>query len=384
MREAKGIPYLFRALGMALAALLLGTLVLLLTGVNVLRAWAEIFTGAFGSPSAWSWTLIGTAPLVLTALSAAFAHRAGLLNVGVEGQYIVGLMVAALAGMYVELPVVVHPLFCMAAAVVAAAAYGALTGYLKAAFGIHELFSGVLLTMIAFYGVNLWLDSSALLVEGDLTYTLQASASTVFLEQWPGMQDWISGIPVLSEMFATPVHWGMLLVCVLAPLVGFLLRRTAWAYEMHAVAQGPKAARQAGIPVRSRLVQAAAWAGGLAGLAAAVQLLGPTMPHQLSRFDMLPGYGISGLSAAYLGGFSVWGMLFAGVGFSALREGMVAADIPEAWYLFMVGLFLLLSALPQMERRLSFDLPDKMRKQLEAVRPVVPEKFKKRPNKVRK
>lgn len=384
MRNAKTpIPYPLRALGIAAVALLLGSLVLLVTGTNIFSAWGEIIGGAFGGPAAWSWTLIGAAPLLLTALSAAFAHRAGLFNAGVEGQYIVGLLAAALTGTYMELPPVVHPLFCMAAAVMAAAAYGAVTGYLKAAFGIHELFSGVLLTMIAFYGQNLLLDSSLFTQQDGLVRAMQANAGTVFAEQWPGMLEWTANVPVLSAMFATPLHWGILLVCILMPLIGFLLRRTAFAYELHAVAQGPKAARQAGIPVRTRLMQAAAWAGGLAGLAAAIQLLGPTMPHQLNRLTELPGYGISGLSAAYLGGFSVWGMLFVGLGFSALQEGMVAADIPEAWYIFIMGLILLLSALPQMERRLSFTLPGNMRKQLESVRPEIPEKPRNRPNKVR-
>lgn len=385
MREArKKAPYPLRMLWVILTLLLAGSLALMLMGVNPLRAWRDIFVGALGGPAAWGWTLIGTAPLLLTALSAAFAHRAGLLNVGIEGQYIVGLVAAALTGMFMDLPVVAHPLFCMVVAAVAAAVWGGLTGYLKAAYGIHELFSGVLLTIIAYYGHNLLVGATMLQGEDGLTRSLAASAGTVFLEQWPGMQQAFANVPVLSEIFATPMHWGLVLVCILVPLVGFLLRRTVLAYEMHAVALGSKAARQAGIPVRARLTQAGAWAGGLAGLAAAVQLLGPTMPHQLHALTELPGYGVTGLSVAYLGGFSTWGMLLTGLGFGALREGMVAANISDVWYLFLVGLCLLLCALPGMERRLSFALPSNMRRQLEAVRPVVTEKVRKRPpNKVR-
>ena len=104
-----------------LFGLLVGALTLLIAGFNPIEAYGVMFEGIFGSPKYISWTIVRSTPLILTGISVAFAFKTGLFNIGAEGQYIIGSLVATLVGYFLKLPIVIHAIVAILAGCLAAA-----------------------------------------------------------------------------------------------------------------------------------------------------------------------------------------------------------------------------------------------------------------------
>ncbi len=133
---------------------IVGAVVLLIAGFNPVEAYWAICRGIFSKPKYVSYVIIYATPLIITGLSVAFALRTGLFNIGAEGQFIVGAMTAAIAGYFIQLPMLLHVPLCLFLAMSAGAVWGGLAGHIKARFGVHEVISTIMLNWIALYLSN--------------------------------------------------------------------------------------------------------------------------------------------------------------------------------------------------------------------------------------
>lgn len=296
------------------------------SGVAVAEAYQALFVGAFGSPidivqavasgesarivaafRPLSETVVSATPLILAGLSVALGFRAGLFNIGAEGQITAGAIVAGVVGFtFTGLPMVVHLPLVIVAGFAGGAAWGFVPGFLKARTGAHEVIVTIMMNFISFRLLEY-------LLRGDFF-------------QRPDRSDPISK-PV-AESAELPrllgaglrIHAGIILAILMAVLVGWLLFRTSKGFEFRAVGANPHAARYAGMSVGLTYIVAMSLAGGLAGLAGANQLLGVTK-------SLTPGFsggiGFIAIALALLGRAHPAGVIAASFLFGALQAGAI-------------------------------------------------------------
>lgn len=319
-------------LGALLGALLVGALFIVLTGSNPLTAYGVMMSGPFTSSYGFSETLVRTTPLLLVGLGIIISFRSGILNIGGEGQMLMGAVAAAAVAL--ALPdwpaIVLMPLVLLGGAT-AGGIWGGLAGWLKARLAVNEILSTVMLNQIAaqlyLFIIRLFLiDPQEVAYGTGVPQTALLTNAVWFDRLMPG----------------TRLHTGFLLAVVLAILVYILLWRTTAGFRMRAVGEGPDAARYAGIRVEKYLVIAMALAGGFAGLAGAVEVTGV---HHRALEDISAGYGFSGIVAALFGRLHPLGVIPASVLFGALILGadmmQRAVAIPAAIVLVIQGLVIL-------------------------------------------
>jgi general nucleoside transport system permease protein len=316
------------ASGAALAvAMLFGALLIVAAGASPWRAYLALLDGAFGSLYAVGVSLQRSTPLVLTGLSVLLAFRAGLLNIGAEGQLYMGALASVLVGVYVTgLPAIVHATLALAAGVVAGALWAGLAGVLKATRGVNEIISTIMLNFIGIYLVSY-------LVQGPL------AEPPGFLQQTSTIRP-SAELPLLHARSGVSIGIVLALACAL--VVRYFLRGTVRGFELRAVGLGPETARFAGISIPRWIVTAMCLSGGLAGLAGATEIQGV---HYRLLDGFSPGYGYDGIAVAFLARADPIGVLFAALLFGALRVGanqmQRVAEIPGALVLVVQGLVLL-------------------------------------------
>jgi ABC-type uncharacterized transport system permease subunit len=301
-----------------------GLVVLVISGKNPLNTYKEIFNGSglnwFGSYCDFpcrsagnlQQTLIQFTVLILTGLAVAFAFRCGLFNIGGQGQYIVGTVVAIQIGVSLpSLPGAVHILLAMAGATLAGAFWAGIAGFLKASVGAHEVISTIMLNWIA-----LWVAS--------------------YLVGFGGpMQDPHAGpVPITQEISSSaklPIVWGSQLLqglhiglfVALAGLVVYwiVLNRTTLGYQVRAVGFNAEAARYGGISVARNYFLAMAISGAFAGLAGSMDILGWQYRLDLTSVQTYSQIAFIGIAVALLGRNGPVGIFFAALLFGALKTG---------------------------------------------------------------
>jgi simple sugar transport system permease protein len=261
-----------------------------------------------GSLRAISETLTAATPLILAGLSVALAFRAGLFNIGGEGQALIGGMFAVWVGFSVTgLPIFVHLPLAIIAGIVGGAIWGFIPGILKAKTGAHEVITTIMLNYIALRLVDFLLKTTMFQREGrndPVSKNIEASA------EYPAF---LGGIDS-----ALRVHAGLFVALGAAFLIYWLLFRTTIGFEFRAVGANPSAARYAGISVTKVYILVMLIAGALAGTAGAGQVLGV-----LGRTS--PGFtadlGFDAIAVALLGRSNPWGVVAAAILFGGLRAG---------------------------------------------------------------
>jgi ABC-type uncharacterized transport system permease subunit len=314
-----------------LLAFLVGGMVVALTGHNPLSTYKAIFEGS-GLNWLLPWTgdrelaalnlqqtLILTAPLILVSLAVGFAFRAGLFNIGGQGQYLVGAFAAVIVASRVD--GVGGALLAILAAMLAGAAWAAIAGLLKAATGANEVVSTIMLNWTALW-IGFWLFG--------LGGPLQSDAP----EQ--------ASIPVsadVKEGTHLPVFWGdpelqglhIGIFISLAALLVFwvLLNRSVTGYEVRAVGYNPDAAEYGGIDVGRNYVKVMAICGLFAGLAGAIDILG--WQFRLATNDIQTStIGFLGIAVALLGRNTALGTALAAVLFAGLLNGTSVRNLDPA------------------------------------------------------
>ncbi|MCB9155795.1 MAG: ABC transporter permease [Caldilineaceae bacterium] len=315
-----------------LLALLVGAMILLALDVNPITAYSALVQGALGNVSGITQTLTKATPLLLVGLGICIAFRGGVINIGGEGQIIVGALAATAFSLALRNVNgwLLLPLTLLAGAV-AGAIWGGIAGILKARLQVNEILTTVMLNVIALQLMNL-------LLRGPLLDPAQIAAGTNIpqSESLPE-QVWLTRL-VPRTLF----HSGAILAVILAVLVYILLWRTTVGYRVRAVGQNVAAARYAGIPVRFYMAFSLILSGAFAGLAGAVEVIG--VHHRMIE-GMSGGYGFSGIVAALFGKLHPLGAIPASFLFGALLVGadkmQRTVQVPSALVIVMQGLVVL-------------------------------------------
>ena len=271
---------------------------------SVSRAYSALLQGSLGSPGAISETLVAATVLILTGLAVTIPLRAGLFNIGGEGQVIAGGLAGGYVGFAVEgLPLAVHLPLAIVAALLGGAVIGWIPGVLKARTGAHEVISTIMLNNTLNF-VAIWL----------LTTTLF---------QIPGRADPISRDILDPARLPRPftglrVDVGIILALLVAIVVLWLLDRSTIGFELNAVGANPSAATAAGMAVGTATMRAMTFAGVAGGLAGGALILGV-------QGRITPGFsaglGFDGITVALLGRGTVGGTVAAGLLLGALKAG---------------------------------------------------------------
>lgn len=284
-------------------------------------------------------TLVAASPLILTGLSVALAFRAGLFNIGAQGQFIAGAIGASWVGFTFDLPIVIHAIAAIAAAMLFSGLYGGFVGFLKARTGAHEVIVTIMLNYVAGYFL-LWLLST-----------------TAFLR--PGRQDPLA--PEVHQNARLPhlfgpdlrANLGFIIALIAAGAIWWLLNRSTWGFRFRAVGANAAASRTAGISVARVTTSVMFIAGALAGLGGAVQILGsePAMTAGVGG-----SFGFDAITVALLGRATPIGTVFAALLFGALRAGgltmQASTETPLDLVLVIQALVVLFIAAPALIKSL--------------------------------
>ena len=292
-------------------ALVIGAVIMMATSVapaTILRSFVAMADGSVGSINAISETLTASIPLVLAGLGIGLAFRAGLFNIGAEGQMVIGGLAAAIASFsIIGLPMAIHMPLVLIIGLVFGGIYAAIAGFLRAATGAHEVISTIMLNLISFRLLDYLLRQPFIQKEGRSDPISKAVLDTAEL---PRLLSFID--PNLR------LHLGLFLMLGAVALVYWLLFRSKLGFAFRISGENPDAARYAGIRAGMTIVIAMAIAGGLAGLAGAAQVTG-VLGRATPGFTA--GIGFDAIAVALLGRSHPVGILLAGILFGALEAG---------------------------------------------------------------
>ncbi|WP_238154432.1 ABC transporter permease [Ornithinimicrobium sufpigmenti] len=360
-REAAG--YFFRRPGDLLSA----------AWTAVTEAYVAMFRGAIfdwhqptlaGMLRPITESMVYSVPLILAGLGIAVGFRAGLFNIGAQGQIIVGAIVAAWLGFAFDLPPVLHLLVAVLGGAIGGAVWAGIPGVLKARFGANEVIVTIMLNYIAVYLISYVLKLPAFNPGRTGQRSPSVGADAVYPLLIPA--DWFPGVNFR-------LHLGFLIAIAAAALVWWLLERSTIGFELRAAGANPAAARTAGMSVGRVTVITMLIAGALAGLAATAQVLGT---ERSLTAGVAATYGFDAITVALLGRSRPWGTFFAGLLFGALKAGgsfmQSLTSTPIDIILVLQAIIVLLIAAPPLVRSV-FRLPDPARPYKPRARPEAKE-----------
>ena len=313
-----GVQSLLTSLLCILLGLFIGYLVLLL--INPTGAWGAItnvmknfltYSSAKAQLKYLGNTLVRTAPLLMCSLSVLFVYKVGLFNIGAAGQYVAGACACLYAALYLHW----HWLPCMLLAIAAGALLGVISGLLKSSFNVSEVISGIMLNWIALYITNMLL-TNVKEATSPYTYQLKAEGPQAILPQ-------ISLSKLLSGNQYVTIAIPIAIVC--AVVIWVVLSKTLFGYELKATGNNPNAAKYCGMAEKRNIILTLAIGGALAGLGAS--LLYQTGYEQWQcTYSSVPSMGFNGIAAAFLGGLSPIGTIFASFFIQHLTAGGAYVD----------------------------------------------------------
>ncbi|MGF1608344.1 MAG: ABC transporter permease [Kiloniellales bacterium] len=331
---ALGIDWIMaiaRVLLPVVLALAVGALILLAFGKDPLAYYGYVVQRGLLSPSGLQATITRIAPLLLIAAGLIVAFRAGIWNLGVDGQFLLAAVSsAALAPVLIgALPQGLMVLVCLVVASLVAALWSLLPAFLKARYGINEI---VTTLMMSFLGISL----ANVLVKipfNDPTTTVPQTATLAVADRLP-------------RLFDTTVHSGVLIALLAIVLVHLMMTRTAFGLKLQVVGANPRAAVHAGLKVGRLTYATFAISAGLAGLGGSIEILGV---WGVMRADWNPAYGLLVIPLVFLARFNGWATIGFVLFFAILMIGGESAarrvGVPQYYVLVLVALLLIFLAL---------------------------------------
>jgi simple sugar transport system permease protein len=352
---------LFMPLFAVFGALVVGAFILLLLEVNPIEAYSAMFWGAFANKNGLADTLVKATPLMLVGLGIVIAFRANVINIGAEGQLIVGALLTTFLGLQLSgmLPGWLVITICIIGGAMMGAIWAAIPGVLKARLGVNEILSTIMMNQIAIQ-VGYYLLRGPMIdpAEVQAGTNIPQSARLDRLVDMPrftdvakmlgftetakklgleGFQAEIYGL--LTE--PTRLHTGLIFAIIMAILVYIFLWRTTIGFRIRAVGLNPHASRYAGISVKSYVVLSMALSGAFAGLAGAIEIVG--LHHRMFEPTAVSaGYGFSGIVAALFGKLHPLGLIPSSMLFGGLLVGgdkmQRAVQVPQVFVTMLLGL----------------------------------------------
>lgn len=336
----EGLERLWIAFVAVMLALFLGAGFILWAGKSPLVGYQALWQGSFGSPQDLAELTVSMTPLVFTGLSIALAYRAGLLNIGAEGQFIIGQIAGAWAGaasVFTGWPAWAHLPVALLTGFLAGGLWAAVPGILKAYRGVHEVINGIMMNWIALYFTH-YLVMGPLMADPYLPVTKEVFDSAKLFRFLP----------------PTRANLGILVALLAALAVWYLMWKTTVGYGIRAVGHNPLAAEYAGIPVARHLLLALIISGGLSGLGGATLVLG--VQHKFYDVFTFTNYGFDGIAVAFLGNNTPLGVVVGALLFGIFSRGaqrmQSVADIPKEIIGVVTAVVIILVAADQIIRSL--------------------------------
>jgi simple sugar transport system permease protein len=330
-----------------LSALIVGAVFIVLTeGLDaILPAYQALFSGAFVGWSSISETLLVATPLILAGLAVAIGFRAGLFNIGAEGQMTIGGLTAVIVGFSLDgLPSVAHVLLAVLAGFLGGALWGFIPGVLRAKTGAHEVITTIMLNFIAYRILDYVLKLPGIQEEGRFDPISQPVLSSARL---PKILGWLP----IDNAGGLRLHLGFLIALAMAWVVYWLLFKTTWGFEFRTVGANPQAAKYGGMSVAVAIILVMTISGGLAGMAGGNETLGV-----LGRAS--PGFtaaiGFDAIALALLGRSHPGGVVLSAILFGALRAGgrtmQVQSEVGIDLIIIIQALIIVFIAAPELVR----------------------------------
>lgn len=330
---------------------------------NAVTAYIALLSGALGDPAkflialeqetpeAWatalrplSETFVAATPLIFTGLAVAVSFRAGVFNIGGDGQFVLGALGATAMALFIydvlkiDAPAL-NLVLSLLAGVGVGMAWAFIPGFLKARTGAHEVITTIMLNYVALQLVQLAL-------------------RTPFMQPPTGSEpiskviDFVR-VPQLIPLPGLRLHWGFVVALIMAAVVSYFMFRTTKGFELRSSGLNPTAARYAGMSAGGSIITAMVVAGALAGMGGAFQVLGTVT--QMSN-DINAGYGWIAISLALLGGTRPGGVVAASILFGALNNGghqmQIVSSIPLDLLVFIQALVIMFVAAPDLVRKI--------------------------------
>jgi simple sugar transport system permease protein len=347
-----------------LGALLLGAIVLVSLDKNPAEAYWEMITGAFTNKNGLADTLVKAIPLMLVGLGIVIAFRASVINIGAEGQLIVGALLATYLAVELGemLPGFVVITIGLVAGSLVGAFWAAIPGYLKARLGVNEILSTIMMNQVAIQ-VGFFLLRGPMIDPAEITAgtNIPHSARLPKPTDLPRFTDIAKGLGFTesakdlelngfnAEIYGllvepTRLHLGLFIALILAILVYVFLWRTTIGYRIRAVGLNSHAARYAGIQVPRYIILSMSLSGAFAGLAGALEILG--LHHRMFEpLAVSAGYGFSGIVVALFGKLHPLGVIPSSILFGGLLVGgdkmQRAVQVPQVFITALLGLIVL-------------------------------------------
>jgi general nucleoside transport system permease protein len=288
----------------SLLAIIIGGIIAAAIGYNPLQVYGALISGAFGNAANIGYTLAIATPLILIGLGIAISFRAGLFNIGAEGQYWVSVMAATWVGYhFTGLPGWLHVILCLVVAMLVGGLWaGIIPGLAKAYRGAHEVITTMMMSYTGILLCKYMIEDGPMRKPGYIP------------ESYPIPQNtWLPALIPQSQLTI-----GIIIAIVAVVVVWFVLFHTTFGFQLRVVGSNPRAARYAGIRVPLYTVLALGISGVLSGLAGGVQLL--AIDHRLAE-GFNTGYGFTGIVVALLARNNPFGVIVAAVFFAALSTG---------------------------------------------------------------
>ena len=323
-------------MGAFFLALLIGAIMIAILGISPLVAYQALLKGAFGSMNAIADTVVKATPLLFVGLGICIAFRAGVLNIGGEGQLVAGALSATIVCLnFPNLPGWMLIIIALTIGLLSGAIWAGIAGFLKAYFNVNEILSTIMLNYIAAYGMNY-------LLSGPIMDPLQIKLGS-FIPQTARLTQAVD----LPRLIPTRLHFGTIIAVGFAILVYIFLWRTTIGFRIRMIGQNIQASRASGINVQKYMVLAFILSGALVGLGGAIEVVG--VHHRLFTDGSVSGFtgsaGFNGIVAALFGQLHPIGTIPASLLLGALLTGankmQRVVQIPSALIGTLNGLIVL-------------------------------------------
>lgn len=286
--------------------LLCGAIIMLVFGYDPIGGYSSLIEGVVGQPFYIGETIRQATPYILIGLSVAIAFKAGLFNIGAEGQMLMGWIGSIIiATNFHDLPKWIHLPFAIIVGALFGAFWAFIPGILKATLRVNEVIVTIMLNYTALYVFN-YIVQYRLTKGLDKTKMIDSSASL--------QSTFLQNITTHSSL-----HWGILIALGVAIIMWFILKKTTFGYEIEAVGFNENASQYAGMSVKKTIIMAMVLAGALSGLAGVMEGLGNYANAYV--LSSSPGIGFDGIAVALLGGSSPIGIILSALLFAALKIG---------------------------------------------------------------